>query len=313
MGVGEQLRERRKQLGHSLEDVQSATKIRRLYLEAIEADRFGDLPGPVYARGFIRSYGNFLGLDGRALAATAVGAPARATGTESAAGDGMPEPAPRTANPAAAAPPPLARAPAPRRPVSQPLHLDAPARTPRRTWAAVLTGVGALVVLGVIALLWLASPHAPGGSHAAATTPGASASATASGKAGAAGAATATASPAATTTASAPAVTITSTRSAETTGSTLTTFTVAGAGSLTVQARASARCWIRVSTDATVVTPNTTMVAGQRLTWRARQAIRLRVGYPLGLHLTVNGVALPAFSGTTAIDVAIVRKGAATP
>lgn len=42
--------------------------IRTAYLEALEEGRFDDLPGPTYAAGFLRAYGNFLGLDGGALA-----------------------------------------------------------------------------------------------------------------------------------------------------------------------------------------------------------------------------------------------------
>jgi hypothetical protein len=45
-----------------------ATRIKQSYLEAIEANQFQALPGPVQARGFVRSYANFLGLDGEHLA-----------------------------------------------------------------------------------------------------------------------------------------------------------------------------------------------------------------------------------------------------
>ena len=65
--VGRQLRKAREEKGLSLEQVQKATRIKRVYLEALEADRLDDLPGPVQARGFARSYASHVGLDPDAL------------------------------------------------------------------------------------------------------------------------------------------------------------------------------------------------------------------------------------------------------
>lgn len=67
--IGEQLREARRRKGRSLADCERDTRINRHYLEALEAERFDALPAPVYARGFLRSYGRSLGLDGDALVA----------------------------------------------------------------------------------------------------------------------------------------------------------------------------------------------------------------------------------------------------
>jgi hypothetical protein len=44
--------------------VQRELRIRKRYLEALEGERFELLPGEVYARGFLREYAEFLGLDG---------------------------------------------------------------------------------------------------------------------------------------------------------------------------------------------------------------------------------------------------------
>jgi cytoskeletal protein RodZ len=44
-------------------DVAQLLKIRQSYLAAIEDGRFQDLPGPTYASGFVRSYGELLDLD----------------------------------------------------------------------------------------------------------------------------------------------------------------------------------------------------------------------------------------------------------
>lgn len=43
--------------------VERDTKIRVRYLTALEQGDYGDLPGSVYTRGFIRNYGLYLGLD----------------------------------------------------------------------------------------------------------------------------------------------------------------------------------------------------------------------------------------------------------
>jgi len=61
--IGNTLREARLRLGLSLTDAQKATKIRARYLEALEQERFGLLPAPAYARGFLRSYAELLGVD----------------------------------------------------------------------------------------------------------------------------------------------------------------------------------------------------------------------------------------------------------
>ena len=61
--IGSQLRQAREARGLSIEDVQKATRIKRIYIEAIEAEQFQALPGPIQARGFVRSYANHLGID----------------------------------------------------------------------------------------------------------------------------------------------------------------------------------------------------------------------------------------------------------
>src|SRR3954467_1714267 len=62
--IGSSLAEARRTRGLELDQVQQALRIRRRHLEALEADRFDQLPDVVYARGFLREYAEFLGLDG---------------------------------------------------------------------------------------------------------------------------------------------------------------------------------------------------------------------------------------------------------
>jgi len=66
--IGSQLRAAREAQNLTLEQVFKATRIKQSFLEAIEANQFQALPGPVQARGFVRSYANFLGLDGEHIA-----------------------------------------------------------------------------------------------------------------------------------------------------------------------------------------------------------------------------------------------------
>jgi hypothetical protein len=61
--LGETLRRARSAKGITLEDAERVTRIPRKYLEALELENFGILPAPVYARGFLRSYAGYLGLD----------------------------------------------------------------------------------------------------------------------------------------------------------------------------------------------------------------------------------------------------------
>ena len=65
--VGEALRDARTRRRVDLDEVERATKIRTKFLIAMEEDRWGDLPAPAYARGFLSTYARFLGLDERAL------------------------------------------------------------------------------------------------------------------------------------------------------------------------------------------------------------------------------------------------------
>lgn len=62
-GVGHSLKVVRERRGLTLADVSARLRIRRPYLEAIEAGRFSELPGAVYVSGFLRQYAEFLGLE----------------------------------------------------------------------------------------------------------------------------------------------------------------------------------------------------------------------------------------------------------
>jgi cytoskeletal protein RodZ len=61
--IGSLLKARRKEMQLSLKEVENATSIRSSYLEAIEEGNVSNYISSVYALGFIKQYGNFLGID----------------------------------------------------------------------------------------------------------------------------------------------------------------------------------------------------------------------------------------------------------
>jgi cytoskeleton protein RodZ len=65
--IGRLLEHKRKERGLTLEEVEQATKIRKRYLTGLERENYAILPDAVYARGFLKTYANYLGLDGEAL------------------------------------------------------------------------------------------------------------------------------------------------------------------------------------------------------------------------------------------------------
>jgi cytoskeletal protein RodZ len=67
--VGKKLRQAREEKGVSLEQAAATTHIRLRFLASMEAGNFGDLPSQLQIKGFLRSYGGYLGLDAEALIA----------------------------------------------------------------------------------------------------------------------------------------------------------------------------------------------------------------------------------------------------
>jgi transcriptional regulator with XRE-family HTH domain len=58
--IGNTLRDARRARGLTLEDVEEETKIRKKYIMAMEMDQFEVLPGPIYAKAFLKNYAKFL-------------------------------------------------------------------------------------------------------------------------------------------------------------------------------------------------------------------------------------------------------------
>jgi cytoskeletal protein RodZ len=63
--IGTSLREARLRQGLDFPELEQATKIRGKYLRALEDEQFDLLPAQTYVKGFLRSYADYLGLDGQ--------------------------------------------------------------------------------------------------------------------------------------------------------------------------------------------------------------------------------------------------------
>ena len=63
--IGNSLREARTRRGMEFAQAEQTTKIRGKYLRALEEERFDVLPSETYVKGFLRTYADYLGLDGQ--------------------------------------------------------------------------------------------------------------------------------------------------------------------------------------------------------------------------------------------------------
>jgi len=65
--IGRKLREARERLGLTLSEVERTTRIRVHYLEMLESGEIDSIPSVVQARGFLKNYADFLGLNTAAV------------------------------------------------------------------------------------------------------------------------------------------------------------------------------------------------------------------------------------------------------
>lgn len=63
--IGNSLREARLRQGLEIPRIEADTKIRGKYLRALEEEQFDVLPGDTYVKGFLKTYADYLGLDGQ--------------------------------------------------------------------------------------------------------------------------------------------------------------------------------------------------------------------------------------------------------
>lgn len=167
--LGSTLRRAREARGLTLEDAERDTRISRRYLQALENEEFDVIPAPVYARGFLRSYSQYLGLDPQKMLMLfpIENGPGARYAPPQAAERGTPAPAGRPTWKRPEVPPPdqgVRRFPAthrrplgssPREPmigvdIGVPRPLDIDGRAPARTAVAAAVAIGiTLVVLGI--------------------------------------------------------------------------------------------------------------------------------------------------------------------
>src|SRR6266481_6432726 len=60
---GDRLKKEREQRGISLDDISLTTKIGTRMLRALEEEKFDQLPGGIFNKGFVRAYARHVGLD----------------------------------------------------------------------------------------------------------------------------------------------------------------------------------------------------------------------------------------------------------
>ena len=65
--IGQILRDARLSQSKDIQEVSNTLKIRQIYLEAIENNDFAQLPGKIYIIGFIKTYAEYLQLDGEEI------------------------------------------------------------------------------------------------------------------------------------------------------------------------------------------------------------------------------------------------------
>ncbi len=67
MNIGEVLKDAREEKGITVTDVSAATRISKKYIQALEDNNFLLIPSQVYAKGFMKAYCEYLGLDPKPL------------------------------------------------------------------------------------------------------------------------------------------------------------------------------------------------------------------------------------------------------
>lgn len=282
--LGEELSRRREDLGLTLDQAQGATKIRLRYLQALESGDFSLIPGEVFVKGFLRAYGDYLGLDGAALVQ-------RYKSEQPAGGADGAE--------AGFAPPTRSGDPVPR-----PREVRRRAGRPRgraRRWPAVLGR--AAVLIGLLSIIYYLSGYRSDTEEPGWTGPGPAAP----------GDAAVVAPPAP---ATPPATPPAGTRAAEpepvveiekVVAGRRVTFSVGNVAGLKVKASFSGSCWVRVTADGRYVFEGT-LQAGHVQEWLADREIRIRAGLPANMRIEINGSASESFPSNEPIDLVIERQ-----
>lgn len=281
--LGRLLAEARDARSLSLADGEAATRIRQKYLQALEDGAFTALPRGAVARGFVRSYARFLGLD--------VAETEQRYRQES--GDSSDDI-------------PMADPGKPRQVDYRPVEVTLFDSRPHIPWLTLALGL--LVVAVVAGVIWLAVSGA-GANLLAALGPARQPTPTASPMPAAptAVAPTAVVTLPSAPTALAPQATPTSdllTLPTPTVPPTVTPTPRPTATPETVRlsltVRTTQRSWLRITVDGALATEDT-LEAGQMRTWEGRQSVAVRTGNAGGVNLILNSQELGAMGPLGAV------------
>ncbi|MGE5589774.1 MAG: RodZ domain-containing protein [Bacillota bacterium] len=279
--LGQELRAAREKRGVTIADVQAETKIRSRYLEAIEQGKFDILPGDVYTRGFLKTYAEFLGLDGHAMVerykqwqAEQEGAASSQAFPGGAAGTAVPAPPGRTH---AGPPPDKLRVP------------GGGSTTRRRGRDGLWAGLALLLVVSLAAGGWLAWRGGQQQGGQMTTPPQQTGPAQTGGTGGSAPPSPGTGqnqAPPET-----PAITL---EAGAVTDQYVIPFTVRASAGTALQLTLTTRegCWIQLQRPGQP-TVEETVPAGATRTWEFTGEARLKMGNPPAARLQVSGVAVP--------------------
>ncbi len=264
--LGRLLHEARTAKEISLADVEAVTRIRQKYLEALETGEYSHLPRGTVARGFLRTYAAYLGLD----------ADAALQQYTQESGDASNEVL-------------IAEPGKPRLVDYRPLEVELTGQQPRARWLPWLAALAITIVLGV-AGWWLLSRN-PGLNLFRAFGPAPTATAT---NTPTRWVVTATPQPTPTPTEPLPAPTSglftlpTPTVPASPTPTPRPTLTPEVVAHISLEVRTTQRAWLRVTVDGQ--NPEEGMLAAdQSRTWEADESIIIRTGNAGGVSLILNG------------------------
>jgi cytoskeleton protein RodZ len=337
LGIGERLRTTREARGLSLDDVEASIRVRRRYLEALEAETFHEIPGPAYVRGFLRTYALYLGLPAEELVAmypshrpdVSRGFPVEVritpgnpysrlrrivTGTAVVFGIGVlflgvmlygqirqfavtSPGVPRTGHSSAAP-----AHPAPAQPGSTPPPAPAPSQPPSLAGPASPAGKQPQTPSPPVAPTTVPVPQPPPAAHPAAA-PGAPASQAAPAPSAPSAPAAVPASPAPPAQPAAPA--------SPPPAPAVTEPSVVFPGPLEVVVVANDRTWVRTVADGVTVYDGF-VSPGERQAWGARRQIVIRVGNGSAVEVTVNGLSLGKFGTSSDVAERTFTAGAPT-
>lgn len=307
--LGEYLKRERETQRRTIDDAAQATKVRGRYLRAIEDGDLRAFPGVVYMRGFIGSYADYLGLDGKTVVRQYLGRafadsepatpPARAGENPSESPAGPVSAVSKSVRAMAARLPESAggvsrRSAASRRKV--PHRPDSPAPVGRSgavlgTSAAVI----ALVTVITVAHGLIGNGHFHGGGATPAKTASGAAPQNPSGPSGGSGRVVPPRM--------APALRLLSR------GAYGSKFGVRTNRPLTLTVTGvSGRCWVEVWGDGRVLTLSSFVNQGQTVHWTAGSALKILVGASSRIAMNVNGIDVSMAHATGGYTYSFVRQ-----